>query len=29
VFALRDRGSLTTGTGQPEAPAAAQPAAAR
>jgi len=28
VFALRDRGSLTTGTGQPEAPAAAEPAAA-
>jgi len=29
VFALRDRGSLTTGTGQPGAPAAAEPAAAR
>ena len=29
VFALRDRGSLTMGTGQPEAPAAAEPAAAR
>jgi heme a synthase len=29
VFALRDRGSLTTGTGQPETPAAAEPAAAR
>ena len=32
MFALRDRGALTTGTGQPAAPgtpAAAQPAAAR
>jgi cytochrome c oxidase assembly protein subunit 15 len=29
VFALRDRGSLPSGTGQPEAPAAAEPAAAR
>src|SRR5262249_1404721 len=28
VFALRDRGGLATGTGQPEAPAAAEPAAA-
>ena len=28
VFALRDRGGLTVGTGQPEAPAAAEPAAA-
>ena len=29
VFALRDRGSVTAGTGQPEAPAAAEPATAR
>ena len=29
VFALRDRGGLTTETGQPEAPAAAEAAAAR
>src|SRR5215467_4286352 len=29
VFALRDRGGLTTAPGQPEAPAAAEPAAAR
>jgi heme A synthase len=29
LFALRDRGSLPTGTGRPEAPAAAEPAAAR
>jgi cytochrome c oxidase assembly protein subunit 15 len=28
VFALRDRGSVTAGTGQPETPAAAEPAAA-